>query len=827
MIEPAERERWRRIQELIDATIDLQPDERARFLDQSCGGDAELRAEVDRLVTACLASDGFLNESASHLLAPLLNDSNALAPATVGARVGAYRIVGELGHGGMGSVYLAERADGQFSKRVALKIARGAIALDDPVVRRLVEERQILASLDHPNIAHLLDGGVLPDGTPYFVMEHVAGTPITEYCDQRGLSIEQRLELFCDVCAAVQYAHRNLVLHRDLKPSNILVADDGTVKLLDFGIAKVLADGVMGSSATLTAARALTPEYASPEQLWGRPVDTSSDVYSLGVILYELLTGRRPGAAGADVHSNSPSMLLAEPARPSTVVENHRLGRRLRGDLDSIVLAALATAPAERYSTPEHLAGDVRLHLQGLPVTTLRQSWRYRAGKFARRNRLAVTAAGTLLVVLLAFGATAILQARRIQAESLRVAAERDRAEELSAFLESLFENASPYGVAARPLTLREVLDSGAARVDRELSSHPEARARTLYAIARAYYGLGSYEPALRLADSAVAIYRRARGPSDPAVADVLNWIALIDTESGRHAAGELHSREALRIRRATLKPNDPLVARTLNLLSSTLRRQGRYAAAESASIAAIAIDRENGEPEQLALSLRDYAHLLLAAGAPARAVPVYREALALDQKRYGTEHPATGNSMVNLALALTETGAHQEAASLFETGIAVKRRTLGTQHPDVATDIGHFAMLRSKQGNHSVARALLREALDSHRRAFPEGHPWLATTLSRLGEVHLALGDAGAAALFAREAVEMRTRLMGPDHWTTAEAESLLGESLAALGRSDADTLLRRGWENLRRVFGDQDFRVMRAQERWTSHQRRLVSGR
>ena len=369
-------ERFREADALFDAALDLPPGEREAYVDRACEGDSELSTAVRRLLRAHERAEGFLATAASEMAAPLLVE--ALSGAAHPERVGAYRVVREIGRGGMGAVYLAERDDGQFRQRAALKLARGGIGTDY-LTRRFLEERQILASLEHPHIARLLDGGVTEDGLPWFAMEYVEGQPIDAYCDARGLTIEQRLKLFLDVCGAVQYAHRNLVIHRDLKPSNILVTSDGSLKLLDFGIARLLAPGhEVTAEFPVSGVRLMTPAYASPEQIRGESVTTASDVYALGVLLYELLTGshpfRTPGVETAELQRR---VLEERPARPSAVatLSPNRVGR-LRGDLDAIVLKALEKSPERRYATAEQLATDVQRHLASRPVAARPDTWR-------------------------------------------------------------------------------------------------------------------------------------------------------------------------------------------------------------------------------------------------------------------------------------------------------------------------------------------------------------------------------------------------------------------------------------------------------------------
>ncbi|HEX5864295.1 MAG TPA: protein kinase, partial [Casimicrobiaceae bacterium] len=435
---------------MLEEAIALAPTDRSTFLDRACGGDAELRREVESLLSSHeQAGTGFLKD-------PAINLNAAIPTANVrpGRRIGVYQIVEEIGHGGMGEVYRAVRADGQYTKEVAIKLVRSGV--DSAIVQqRFRNERQILASLDHPNIARLLDGGTTDDGVPYLVMELIEGDRIDTYCDQHKLSITERLRLFRQVCAAVQFAHQRLVIHRDIKPSNILVTKDGTPKLLDFGIAKIF-DPTAEDGGETTQGRAMTPEYASPERIRGEPITTSSDVYSLGVVLYQLLTGRSPYPGDTrSAHEFARAVCETDPGRPSAAVlktqtvrngdrveqvaadlisssregSPAKLQRRLKGDLDNIVLMALRKEPQRRYASVEQFSEDVRRHLEALPVTATRGSWKYRAGKFVTRNRASVAAAA-LVAMALAIGVGATLRESRIARQQAEIArSERERAE--------------------------------------------------------------------------------------------------------------------------------------------------------------------------------------------------------------------------------------------------------------------------------------------------------------------------------------------------------------------------------------------------------------
>ncbi len=390
----SEASRWQRLEALFYEALDLEPSLREAFLDRSCAGDADLRREVEKLLRASGETVGFLHQPVREAAREMVSESGDAA----GLRMGAYRLIRTLGEGGMGRVYLAARADDQYQQNVAIKVMRSSVGRSPGMLVRFRAERQILANLNHPNIARLLDGGITPDGLPYLVIEYVDGSPLDDYCGRAHLSIDARLRLFRTICSAVEYAHGNLVVHRDIKPANILVTSDGSPKLLDFGIAKLLdpaSDPGAGTSPTQSTERLMTPEYASPEQISGQAVTTATDVYSLGTVLYELLTGRSPFR----LTKSSPletvrAICEDEPKRPSSVVEAHPAeARKLKGDLDNIVLKAMRKEPARRYASVAQFSEDVRRFLDGYPVGARAGSWRYRSGKFVRRHKAGVAAA--------------------------------------------------------------------------------------------------------------------------------------------------------------------------------------------------------------------------------------------------------------------------------------------------------------------------------------------------------------------------------------------------------------------------------------------------
>jgi tetratricopeptide (TPR) repeat protein len=418
-----------RLKEIFHSARELPRAERDAFLIGACGGDVQLRREIDALLESDRAADDFIADPPARLVADAFS-SDSHIPSEAGRMIGQYKLLECIGSGGMGAVYLAERADQQFQMQVAIKLIKRGMDTDS-VLRRFQHERQILASLEHPNIARLLDGGTTDDGLPYFVMEYIKGERIDHYAEQRSLSITARLELFRQVCGAVSYAHQNLVVHRDLKPSNVLVTPEGVPKLLDFGIAKIIQAGDGAETlATITAMPAMTPEYASPEQIEGTHATTLSDVYSLGAVLYELLSGRPPyRLQNRSSQEIAKAITTTQLEKPSAKVSRAEDARRLRGDLDNIVLMAMRRDTARRYRSVEQFSEDIRRHLTGRPVIARADTLSYRAGKFWRRNKLGIAAAVLLLLTLIGGIVATARQAHRARLQEKRARVEQARAE--------------------------------------------------------------------------------------------------------------------------------------------------------------------------------------------------------------------------------------------------------------------------------------------------------------------------------------------------------------------------------------------------------------
>jgi serine/threonine-protein kinase len=630
--------RWLEVDDLFQRVSEMDASRRAAFLDDACGADFELRNEVETL----LATDKTLG----WLKRPV--DRAAQEVALVGRRIGSYEIVRLLGEGGMGKVFLAARADEQYQQLVAIKLMHSEFGPSQKMLERFRSERQILANLSHPDIARLLDGGTTSDGTPYLVMEYVEGVPLEEYRRANELSVEKKLQLFLRVCAAVEYAHKNLVVHRDIKPGNVLVTEDGSPKLVDFGIAKLMEGG--SGATTQPAARLMTPEYASPEQLRGEPITTATDVYGLGVLLYELLSGMHPFAE----QSGSPIEMMrriceVEPQPPSSMVSDSARRRELRGDLDRIVLMAIRKQPERRYPSATALARDVFAYLNGYPVFARGGGWEYRAGKLVRRHKLMVGALMLFAVSLASFTVGMGLLRQRAYRERLM-------AEHTATFLADMFRAATPQEARGKTITARELLDRGSQRVDKELAGEPEVRASLLYSIADAYSHLGFYDQAKTLAESSYKIRQQVLGPRNSSTAESLFLFANATRLKGEYAQAEPLFREALEVQRAKFGDDSTIVANSLSFLGECLFLEGKDQEAESKLRQALGIFRRHGP--DLGSKGRDYlARLLERKGDYLEATDLLRESVQIDRRTEGTDSPNYTIGLHNLAGALWRLG--------------------------------------------------------------------------------------------------------------------------------------------------------------------------
>ncbi len=708
-------------------------------------------------------------------------------PGTV---FGSWEIVSELGAGGMAEVFLARRIVGDFEQLAALKLIKRGVDTDE-VVHRCRQERQILASLEHPNIGRLLDGGVSNDGRPFFVMERIDGA-----------SIDERLGLFLDVCRAVEHAHRKLVVHRDLKPSNILIDATGQVKLLDFGIAKLLdpASGQDAAPRTRTSVRVMTPEYASPEQVRGEPATTASDVYQLGLILYELLTGHRAQEFG-DASLTEIERIVCEqmPPRPSTRESTSaapkRLRRRLQGDLDNIVLKALRKEPDARYSSVAALIDDIERHLDGRPVAARQPTLGYRLSRFTRRHKVAV-AAGVLVALSLVGGLAATMwQARIAGQERDNARREAETARSVSEFLISTFEVADPSEARGKSVTAVELLDSGTDRL-KQLANEPDVQATMQSVIGRVYLSLGLYEPSRRLLAEALETRRaRAEGP-DPQVAESLDMLGQVLLEQGTYDEAETQLRAGLAMRRALFGPTHEQVAVSLRHLSQLAHIKEDLKGSEALIEEALVIQRAiHGERNrEVASLLKDLGMVRLQAGRKDEAADALEQSLGIRRSVLDVDHPEIADTLNSLGMVEQNRNKLDLAEAHYREAVAMRTRVLGRRHAQTSIARNNLAGVLYQRGNYAAAAPIFEENLAVQKEALGADHPSVATSMNNLGFVYLTLGDMDRAEPLYREALRIRTAAYGEHHRTVATTRYYLARLLRDRKRlAEAEAMMRR----------------------------------
>ena len=818
---PMTPERLARIRALFDAALELTVDARVPFLRQSCGEDNALQAEVESLLDALDRGDTSWERPLGTALADAMAGGGDAA--WVGTRVGSYALTRLIGVGGMGAVYEGVRDDDQFQKRVALKFLRRGHE-GDLAIRRFRYERQILANLNHKNIAALLDGGVTPDGQPYIVMEYVDGRPITNYAAAHQLPLRARLQLLRQVCAAVQHAHQNLVVHRDLKPGNILVAADGTVKLLDFGIARLLREGEGADQLPPTQGglHAFTPEFASPEQVRGLPVATPGDIYSLGVIACELLSGHRPftfeGQLFAEIQAQ---ICTAPPPPPSALITTadvpqfgdttlSRLRRQLTGDLDAIVLQALRKEPERRYASAEQFAADLQRHVEGRPVSAQRDTLRYRTAKFLRRRRLEV-AAGTLVAASLVGGIVATSrQARRAEIE-------RAKTEQVNEFLATMLAAVDP-GNSGRDVTVAQVLSRAARDIDQQ-QLDPEIEAQIRHTLGQTYVELGLADSAATHIKRAVELRTRVYGKYDNRTSMSMSYLAGVSEARGAFAEAESLGYIVLDVQRR-LKPQQPSeLASALNNVARFLEQQGRLKDALQYKLESAAVRRastDSASLEALPYSLHGLSVSYSYLGDFAKADSFAREGLAAEARMHGLRSRNYGNLLVNLANVHDGLGRQEAADTAMRAAIDVLRESLGPDHPDYIAAHGNWAALRAAANDWPTTEAAARVVVNAIGGPLHDSDQSAAVALQQLGFALAARGaNTGADSAF-RRSLELRRKYLPPEHWALASSEAALGQHLAMTGRTaEGEPMLRAAYATLVEARGA-DAEISKRTARW-----------
>ena len=765
--------RWQRIESIFADAVALDGEAQAEFLDDVCKDDEALRNDVEALLKA---DERNVGDGSSM---PNLGKIASVDEKLINSVVGGWRIVEQLGTGGMGSVFLAERHDGEFEQQAALKIVRRGLDTDH-VLQRFRLERQILARLNHPNIANLIDGGVTDDGRPFFAMEYVNGQPINEYCDRGRLSIDERLALFRIACDAVHYAHRNLVVHRDLKPSNILVTADGVVKLLDFGIAKLL-DDEMDPRLTRTGMQVHTPAYAAPEQLTNGSVTTTTDVYALGVVLYELLSGRRPFEVRRTPEELRELVLTGDPPKPSTAVSmpladtagltgratgeepgalrrapGERLQKRLRGDLDIICLMAMHREPDHRYPSVDQMSADIGRHLDGLPVVASPDSLSYRLGKFYRRNKAAVIGTTSAIV---AFIALSVFYTSQLTAERDRALDEQRKANEVVDFVVGLFQVSDPSESRGENVSARDLLDAGANRIDTELRDRPGVQALMRRVLGEVHYYIGAYERSRELLAAALQQQQALYGNEHLDVATTELLLAFHHQDLGEFDLAEPLYLSALETRRRLLGNQHQDVVEAVSALAVFEERRGNFDTAEQLYVEARDVSQRafDGDHAFTAEAMTNLGGFYRFMERYEEAETLIRDALAMQERVYGGPHPEIDSTKRHLAGLLRDTGRYEDSRALYKSILASRVKMLGEENIEVANTWNSYSHLLVDMSEDEAALQANDNYLAIMERIHKGPHPGLGAAYNNRANMLEDNGDFAGAIEYYRRSIEMQ----------------------------------------------------------------------
>lgn len=859
---------WRELQSIFQQAVALPQEDRKEFLDRVCDSNLDLRNEIEALLIA--------DQSQESVDSPLKLDMANLDSKLVGSVIDDWKIIRQIGVGGMGTVFLAHRHTTDFQQSAALKLVKKGMD-SEAVVQRFQQERKILASLNHKNIAKLLDGGMTQDGRPYFVMEHVDGLPITQYCDQHRLNISQRLNLFRAVCSAVHHAHKNLIVHRDLKPSNIIVTGSGDLKLLDFGIAKLLDDSE-NQQFTRTGMQLHTPAYASPEQLINDPITTASDIYALGILFYELLTGRRPFEIKRSEQEFRELVLTGQPVKPSDAVTEivsitnktqtaetisqcrstrvQGLKRTLAGDLDTICMMAMHREADRRYTSASEFASDIQRHLDGLPVSARPDSRVYRLNKFIKRNKASVSIASlaVLSIILITIFYTSQLKLQRDIAIK-----ERQKSDEVVRFVTGLFEYSKPSRRLGKDISAKDLLDEGANRIQFELVEQPLVQQTLKQVLGEVYYKLGQEQKALDLLTDALAKQRELLGENHLDVATTKLVLALVHQDRGNYDfAAELLS-QALQTKKKLLGELHFDVAEVLSVFAYMEQMRGGYPQAETYFKKGLDISEQlsNGDNVYLAKLTKQLGGFYRYLDRNSEAEPLLRKALAMQVRIYqGGPHPDINSTKRELAALLRSTGEYQESKRLYLEVIESRTKILGPDHPELGNTWNSYSLLLTRMDDYEGALAANIRFIEILKRAYSEATPSLAAAyfnqasmlrdLDRYSEaikhyrlasetqdlvglpekhVHRAFPIAGIASVYVdqknyaeatqlyRKVLALRRESLSDDHKTVIDAKNSLGGALTGLKRyKEAEELLLESYQQSLKTRGSKDGRTQRA---------------
>lgn len=837
---------WEEIQNYFHQCIELPLSEQDSIIDKLQNKKPSIAKEVKKLLNAHHASGAFLEEE--------VLDESFISP---GDRLGPWEIIREIGQGGMSTVFLASRADGQFDRQVAIKFLHGLIP-GQSMHRRLQLEQKILARLQHKNIAQLLDAGISDEGRPYFILEYIDGQPITDWCNDQKLTLTARLKIFEQVCEAVQFAHQRLIVHRDLKPTNILVDKTGNVKLLDFGIAKILEDEPQeGTPLTRTGQFLMTPEYASPEQVHGESITTSTDVYALGLILCEILTGSLPySVSGKSTIEIGSIISERSPAKPSSIVGSeqslktnygrglnpNQIKKQLKGDLDNIILKSLRKEPERRYGSADQMLQDIRHFQKNEPISARPENPGYLAKKFIQRNRTAVSAAIIIAFILVATVIFSLIQARNTEIERLKT-------EQVNTFLQDMLASPNPFedGLDVKVV---DILDQTADRIDEQLRNQPEVKASVRQTLGITYRELGDIEKAYVQLSQALYIQNQLYDPPNAELSETQAEMAKTVQLEGDYETADSLLNLAYTSDLELFGRESTTIAARLGDMGSVQWNMGNFEEAETLLRESLQLEQQLRPPnhERIAVSLGNLATLLSSQGHLEEALELYRRELDIYRSKYeddqhpsipqvlshigvilddleqfeearethlralelfrelkGEEHPDVVYAMNNLASVMTKMGDMEEALTMQEDAASLYKDIFGPDHPNLGIQYNNIAFTKRNMENLEGAKESYRQAIETWQAGLPPDHPFLAYGYHNLASVLLTQNRPAEALPYFQDAYEIRKEHLAPDNPERALTATMLGDCLASLGREiEAEPLLINGYLALRQSRGE-----------------------
>jgi len=828
--------KWDKIKSLFQQTVELPPDQRKTFLDKNCKDDQDLRREIESLIEAHYKSETFLEAPPFQITQPETNENSS--DQLIGMRIDKYLIEKKIGEGGMSVVYSAVRADEQFKRRVAIKFIKRGMETDE-IIKRFKIEQQTLAGLNHSNIARIIDGGAAENGLSYFVMELIEGRRIDTYCKDKELSVTEKLKLFQKVCSAIQYAHQNLVVHRDIKPGNIFVTADGTPKLLDFGIAKLLDSSSEQANLTRTGLRVMTLEYASPEQLMGKQITTATDIYSLGVVLYELLTGYFP----YEFKNSFPSevervVCTTDPEKPSTAVSrrrekqitakdgdafyhehtsridnknNEKIRHRLSGDIDNIVLKAMQKEPERRYSTVEQFSEDIRRHLEGLPIIARKNSIGYRSKKFFERHRAGTISALIILIVIVLGIIGVIYQAKVAANERDKAQIESLKANKINSFLENMLSSADPYE-KGRNVKVVEILDNAVKKIDMGLKGQPEIQAELRTTLGITYQDLGVYNKAQAQLEQALRIRESLYGKNNDETATSMQNLASILYDEGNFQKAKVLYEKAIKIHKKFMKPNDTPLAEALNQYGQLNMEFGKYDMALKFLKASYAMySKEGKETSNASALINNIALVLDYKGKLDSAESMYRKALSISYKLPGNNDLQIAHETNNLAGVLHEKGDFKDAIELYKKSLAIREKDLGINNPEVGLAICNLGGEVYYVKDYSRSLEKVKESLKIWKKTLPADHPYFAKAYLWLAKNYNEKREPKIAENYLLKALKIEYKKLSGYKFYIAETKCELGRSyFLQKNYTKAKPLLTKNFDIIENKFGEKNIDVV-----------------